>query len=96
MYQSETYQSETEKLPTEAQLALQSGRRKEAVAIVQQQTELGPSEARDLVDRVERANRSEGFDVPPQAQGREDSGVLRLVVIVAVLGALAAAAFLLL
>jgi hypothetical protein len=86
-------ESESEKLPTEAQLALQSGHKLDAVKIVREQTGLGLGAARELVERADRANRAEKLDVPRQAQGREESGVLRLIVILAVLGVLAFAVF---
>ena len=85
------FTSERNKLPTQAQLALEAGHKIEAIRIVREQTGLGLREARAV---VERASREGHPQMPRLAAGKEDSGVLRLVVVVMVLGALGAAVIL--
>lgn len=83
-------ESAREQLPTEAMLALQAGRKIEAIRIVREQTGLGLAESKDLVERAERRNEPGPGSLPP---GKEDSGVLRLLAVIVILGALAAAIF---
>ena len=80
-----------EDIPTDALLAIQSGRKLTAVKILREQTGMGLTEAKSLVDRV---SRDVGKKTPRMAAGKEDSGLLRLLVIVAVLGAVLAAFYL--
>ena len=87
----ESAESGREKLPTEAMLALQSGRKIEAIRIAREQTGMSLVEAKRLVERAARENEP----AIPRRAGEEDSGILRLVAIIVVLGALAAAMFLL-
>ncbi len=75
------------RLPTEAMLALQHGRKIEAIRIVREQTGLGLAEAKALVDRAERNSEPE-LPAPPT---KEDYGLLRLVLIIVVLAGVAAA-----
>jgi hypothetical protein len=82
--------SEREELPPEAVLAIQSGRRSDAVEIVREQLGVSHSEA---MLRVQRAAQHVPSQVPHSARGQEDQGTLRLVVILAVLAAIAAAFF---
>ena len=69
--------SHSERLPTEAMLALQSGRKLEAIRITREQTGMGLAEAKDAVDRAGREQDS-GPSMARRAS-QEDSGVLRLV-----------------
>lgn len=80
-----------EEIPTAALLAIQSGRKLEAIRILREQTGMGLAEARSFVDR---ASADVGPETPRLAAGKEDSGLLRLLVIVVVLGAIVAAFFL--
>jgi hypothetical protein len=81
-----------QELPPDALLAIQAGRRGDAVEIVRQQ--MGVSQGEALL-RVQRAAQAIPAVVPNAARGREDSGTLRLVVILAALAAVVAALFLL-
>jgi hypothetical protein len=74
-------------LPPDAMLAIQSGRRGDAVEIVREQ--MGVSHGEALL-RVQRAAQQIPAVVPNAARGREDSGTLRLVVILVALAAVAA------
>ena len=79
-------------LPTEAVLAAQSGRKVRAVKILREQTGMGLTEAKSVVDRIVHEHRRAA---PRMKAGREDSGLLRLIAVVLVLGAVAAAFLLL-
>lgn len=79
-----------EELPTEALIALKSGRKLEAIKIVREQTGMGIGDAASL---VERASQDLGPEMPRMAAGKEDSGLVRVLVILAVLGALVGALF---
>lgn len=81
-----------DELPADALMALQAGRKLEAVNIVRQQRGVSLNEAKAL---VERSGRDFTTELPRTSQGREDHGVLRLVAILALLGAAAAALLLL-
>jgi hypothetical protein len=81
---------EREELPPEAVLAIQSGRRSDAVEIVEEQLGVSHNEA---MLRVQRAAQHVPSQVPQSVGVREDSGTLRLVVVLAVLAAIAAAFF---
>ena len=81
-----------EDIPTEALVAIRSGRKIEAIRVLREQTGMGLAEAKSVVDR---ASRSTGPQMPRMAAGREDSGLLRLLAVVVVLSALAAALLLL-
>jgi len=83
--------SEEFDLPPEAVLAIQSGRKSDAVDIVREQLGVSQGEAQL---RVQRAAQQIPSQVPASARGREDSGVLRLVVILVALTAVVAAIFL--
>jgi hypothetical protein len=82
--------SDRNELPPDALLAIQSGRRSDAVDIVREQ--MGVSQGEAML-RVQRAAQQIPSQVPQTARGREDSGTLRLVVILAVLAAVVAAFF---
>lgn len=84
-------QSPRESLPTEAQLAIQAGRRIEAVKIVREQRGLGLKEAMELVDAAARTETGSLSKV----NAREDSGLLRLLAVLVVIGGIAAALLLL-
>lgn len=77
-----------DELPTEALVAIRSGRKIEAIKIVREQTGMGLAEAKTLVDRA-------AGDFSPQAPQKtassEDTGLLRLLAALIVLGGLAAA-----
>ncbi|MFU8815096.1 MAG: hypothetical protein ACNA7W_07105 [Pseudomonadales bacterium] len=79
-------------LPPEAVLAIQSGRKSDAVEIVREQMGVSHGEAQI---RVQRAAQQIPSQVPRSAGGQEDSGVVRLIVILAALAAVVAAIFLL-
>jgi hypothetical protein len=81
-----------EQLPTEALLAAQAGRKLEAIKIVREQTGMGLADAKDLVERVSQQS---GPEMPRLAPGREDSGMLRLLAVLVIVGAVVAAIFLL-
>jgi hypothetical protein len=83
---------EPEELPTEAMLAIRSGRKIEAIKIVREQTGLGLAEAKRVVDQAARAAEPQ---MPRLAHGKEDSGVLRLIAVMVILGAVVAAILLL-
>ncbi|HSO07784.1 MAG TPA: ribosomal protein L7/L12 [Pelomicrobium sp.] len=72
-------------LPSAALAALSRGRRIEAIRIVRASHGLGLKEARELVEAYEREH-----PVPRMAGPREESGLRRVVLILAVILALAA------
>lgn len=93
----EPWEPEHPELPPKALAALRSGRKIEAIRIVRAETGLDLTDAKAVVDAAEarlglsRAPRpSHGFDLQP---GKEDSGTLRLLAVLALLGAIAAALF---
>jgi hypothetical protein len=81
---------ERSELPPDAVIAIQSGRRSDAVDIVREQ--MGISQGEALL-RVQRVAQQIPSQVPQTARGREDSGTLRLVFILALLSAAAGAFF---
>jgi hypothetical protein len=83
---------EEQQLPPEALLAIQAGRKIEAIKIVREQTGMGLADSKVLVERVWRQSRP---GMPRLAPGREDSGLLRLVAVLVIAGAVIAAIFLL-
>jgi hypothetical protein len=84
-------ESEGRELPPDAVIAIQAGRRSDAVDIVREQMGVTQGEA---MLRVQRAAQHVPSQVPHAARGQEDKGTLRLVVILAVLGAAVAAVLL--
>lgn len=76
-------------LPTEALLAIQAGRKVEAIKLIRDETGMSLIDAKHLVDRMAADYRDERARMP--AAGSEDSGVLRLIAALVVLGAVAAA-----
>jgi ribosomal protein L7/L12 len=84
------FEAQSQELPAEAMLAIQSGRKLEAIRIVREHTGLSLTEAKELVDRVAAAHSAEAPELPKQA-AKEDSGTLRLLLALAVLGGGAAA-----
>ncbi len=85
-------QTPRESLPTEALLAIQAGRRIEAVKILREQRGLDLREAKALVDA---AAAQADARAPQKINAREDSGMLRLVAALVVIGGVAAALLLL-
>jgi uncharacterized protein (UPF0548 family) len=83
--------SQQQELPPDAVVAIQAGRRSDAVDIVREQ--MGVSQGEAML-RVQRAAQQIPSQVPHSARGQEDHGTLRLVVILAVLGAAVAAVLL--
>lgn len=85
-----------EGLPAEAWEAMRRGRKIQAIKIVREATGLGLAQAKALVEqeveRVDAASGSERFrgSGAVRAAGREDSGILRLIVILGALAAMAA------
>lgn len=79
-------------LPAEAVLAVQAGRKLDAIRILREKTGMGLSDAKILVDRLAEEY---GSDQPSVSASREDSGNLRLLAALVILGGLAAAFFLL-
>jgi len=79
-------------LPTEVILAVQAGRKLDAIRILREKTGMGLTDAKVLVDRLAE---DYGSELPPVSASREDSGNLRLLAALVVLGGLAAAFFLL-
>jgi hypothetical protein len=79
-------------LPTEVILAVQSGRKLDAIRILREHTGMGLTDAKLLVDRL---SEEYGSELPALSASREDSGNLRLLATLVILGGAAAAFFLL-
>lgn len=74
-------------LPTEVILAVQAGRKLDAIRILRDHTGMSLTEAKAVVDRL---TEELGSEMPRMAAGQEDQGTLRFLVILAVLGGAAA------
>ncbi len=81
-------EADSDEMPTEALVALRSGRKVEAIRIVHEQTGMGLAEAKSLVDR---AAGDFAPETPQKAASSEDTGLLRLLAALVVLGGIAAA-----
>jgi hypothetical protein len=79
-------------LPAEVIVAAQAGRKLDAIRILREHTGMGLADAKAVVDGLEK---EPGSELPPLAAGKEDHGTARFLVILAVLGGIAAALFLL-
>lgn len=75
-------------LPTEVILAVQAGRKLDAIRILREKTGMGLTDAKLLVDRLSEDYASE---LPPVSASREDPGNFRLLATLVILGGVAAA-----
>ncbi|MDZ7669394.1 MAG: hypothetical protein U5Q16_08220 [Gammaproteobacteria bacterium] len=83
---------EIPELPAEVVLAVQRGRKLDAIRILREKTGMGLSDAKILVDRLAEEY---GSEAPQVSASREDAGNLRLLAALVILGGIAAAIFLL-
>lgn len=79
-------------LPTEVVLAVQRGRKLDAIRILREKTGMGLTDAKVVVDRL---SEDYGSELSPVSASREDPGNLRLLATLVILGGIAAAFFLL-
>lgn len=79
-------------LPTEVILAIQAGRKLDAIRILREHTGMGLTDAKAVVDRL---SEEYGSERPSVSASREDSGNLRFLATLVILGGIAAAFFLL-